>query len=295
MAKVTSSFSFWFFVLALGLGGYFVVRSTTHPIQPSPQPNDDSHTLPLTITETPSKYPKTPLAPEQTLAHPIPRPKVFIPILMYHYITDPAFDHPDNSLYVSAQAFDSQLNWLTNHGYQSVTLDDALTMLTSRKILNPKKPVVLTFDDGYADAYTEAFPILQKYHQAGVFYIVTDFIGRPKYVTIEQVLKLDQTGMQIAAHTVHHADLAIVSPLKRYEELSDSKKTLETLLDHPIVHLAYPSGRYNDQVLILAQSLGYRTATTTHFGIAHEYSHLYQLPRVRMKEHTDLRKVLQTP
>src|SRR5258708_5814685 len=98
-----------------------------------------------------------------------------IPILMYHYIEEhDAKLHPKGAnLFISPAFFEKQLQWLEEHGYQTVDPATALGILHHTVTDAPKKPIVLTFDDGWEDAYTTVLPLLLKYHMRGVFYIIS--------------------------------------------------------------------------------------------------------------------------
>jgi len=113
----------------------------------------------------------------------------------------------------------------------------------------PTRPVVITLDDGYADLYTAAFPVLSAHDFKAVAYIVSGFIGRPGYATADQIVQMDHNGIEIASHTVDHANLARSSAGSVRRELIESKQSLERLLGHPVLDFAYPSGKFNAQVV----------------------------------------------
>lgn len=195
-----------------------------------------------------------------------------VPILMYHYIreVDPAKDYLGYRLSVTPSAFDQQVNWLSNHGYQAVRLDD----YCQSKISVTKKPVILTFDDGYEDAFTSALPILQKYHFTGTFFIIKSRINQPEYLSNTQIKTMVSEGMEMGSHTVNHINLSTASADKQMFELNQSKQYSQVL--------AYPSGKYSPITVQLANKAGYDCAVTTNPGIASSLSPLYELPRVRI-------------
>lgn len=198
--------------------------------------------------------------------------KYKVPILMYHYIrvvTDPK-DNLGFNLSVTPGDFESQVKWLTDNGYQTFPLAD----FCQGKIPVDKKPVILTFDDGYDNAYTQALPILKKYAQTGTFFIVKNFLNKPEYLTSEQLAKMGSEGMELADHTADHIDLATASAAKQKTEIDDSKQA------SPV--FAYPAGKYSQTTIDLVKQAGLICAVTTHPGIATEKSPLYELPRVRV-------------
>ncbi|TSC57465.1 MAG: polysaccharide deacetylase family protein [Candidatus Peregrinibacteria bacterium Greene0416_19] len=222
-----------------------------------------------------------------------PRTSLQVPILMYHYIDhiDPAHPPRWHRLFIPPDVFDAQLTWLRDNGYTSIDFDDYERIRRGEQ-LPPLRPVILTFDDGYADASTQVLPRLTALDMKGVFYVVTGFLGKPGYLTAFQVQGLAAAGMQIGGHTVTHPDLRRLTRGRRRKELKDSRETLEALAGRPVVHLAYPAGRYTAQVIHEVTTLGYHTAVTTRDGIASFSGSPFALPRVRMMTDTSLATVL---
>lgn len=180
-------------------------------------------------------------APVLVPAHPSAK-HLLIPIFMYHHISSAPTHTPlDYGLTVTVPDFNAQLNWLQQQGYQSITMTELFDAFYDGKAL-PAKPVILTFDDGYADVYTNALPALLAHHDRGVFSIITGMIGG-RYVTWDQVRGLARSGMQIVSHTVHHVNVGEPpAPLTIQEELLNSKQKLEAELGEPIQFFCYPSG-----------------------------------------------------
>ena len=130
-----------------------------------------------------------------------------VPILMYHYISAPpaGADIYRRDLSVTPALFESHLKYLTDAGYHAITLDDLLYALAQGREL-PAKPVILTFDDGYEDNYTNAFPLLQKYNMVGHFFIISDFVNqeRPGYMTWPQIEEMAAAGQRFGSHSRDH-------------------------------------------------------------------------------------------
>ncbi len=157
----------------------------------------------------------------------------------------------------------------------------------------PRKPMILSFDDGYADIYTYALPALLAHHYRGVFYIITGMIGG-NYVTWNEVRDLDQSGMQVASHTIHHINLGQPpAGTTTQKELVKSKEKLEQLLNKPIQFFCYPTGEpfhhdtLAEQQIVLHDLFidGYLGATLdpAEFDSALQNSQLpYELPRIRV-------------
>ena len=215
---------------------------------------------------------------------PVGRRNITLPILMYHYVRTPPSMKTDllgYKLSVSPADFTSQMDWLARHGYHPVDFNDVRAYFAGIKPL-PANPVVITLDDGYADLYTTAYPILAAHGFKAVAYIVSGFVGRSQNVSAAQIVQMDQNGIEIASHTVDHADLARLSNASMMRELLDSKRALEKLLGHPVLDFAYPSGRFNAQTVAAVQRAGYDTAVTTLFSVDHSVGDRYTWTRVRV-------------
>jgi peptidoglycan/xylan/chitin deacetylase (PgdA/CDA1 family) len=215
---------------------------------------------------------------------PLGRRNITLPILMYHYVRTPPSTTSDllgYKLSVSPADFATQMDWLARNGYHPVDFNDVRAYFAGTQPL-PAKPLVITLDDGYADLYTTAFPILAAHGFKAVAYIVSGFVGWPQYVSSAQVVQMDHNGIEIASHTVNHANLARSSYGSVMRELVDSKQMLENLVGHPVLDFAYPSGQFNAQVVAAVQRAGYDTAVTTLFSVDHSVADRYLWTRVRV-------------
>jgi peptidoglycan/xylan/chitin deacetylase (PgdA/CDA1 family) len=190
-----------------------------------------------------------------------------VPVLMYHYIrVNPVpSDRLGFNLSVTPADFAAQMDWLARNDYHPINFAELHGYLNRQHGL-PSRPVILTFDDGYADFYSTALPILRAHDFSAVAYVVSGFVGRPGYMTAAQIVEADRSGIEIGAHTVDHADLARQSPDGVRYQLTASKAALEQLLGHPVLSLCYPSGKFNPTVAAAAENAGYRDATTTRWG-----------------------------
>jgi peptidoglycan/xylan/chitin deacetylase (PgdA/CDA1 family) len=239
--------------------------------------------LPIRTRVVPRTAQQTAPAAGQTRVVPAGRPSVHVPILMYHYIrvvTDPR-DRLGFALSVTAADFSTQMDFLAHEGFQPVDFDDLRGYLLGHGTL-PAKPVVLTFDDGYRDMYTTAFPILRAHHFKAVSYVIEGYLGSRNNITREQMLEMDANDIQIASHTVSHPDLTKLSAADLHHEIFDSKTSLEAMLGHPVLDFCYPSGRVNDAVAKTVEAAGYQTATTTQPGAQHAAGDRFLWTRVRV-------------
>lgn len=215
---------------------------------------------------------------------------VKVPILMYHYIrvNPDSRDQLGFALSVTPGNFAGHMDWLAINGFHPITPADLYAYLTGARGL-PSRPVILSFDDGYADFYDTALPILRAHDFTAVAYVVSGFIGRSGYMTASQVLEADRSGIEIGSHTVHHADLAKSSAGNVQIELVASKQALEALLGHPVISFCYPSGRFNGSVVAAVQAAGYQNATTTAYGYVHYLFDRYTWTRLRISGGGSLR------
>jgi peptidoglycan/xylan/chitin deacetylase (PgdA/CDA1 family) len=208
-----------------------------------------------------------------------------VPILVYHQTpTD----------------FEQQLQALQAKGYTTITLAQ-LTAAWKGAVL-PAKPVVITFDDGYANQMT-AFNLLEQYHMKATFYIIdggpgSDWcIGAGRlyndpsqpaggcgdaYLNWDQVRQLDQSGIiTIGAHTIDHPDLPSETPDQQRMEIAGGKQQLEAQIGHSVSDFAYPYGDYDATTISIVQQAGFSTAVTTAAGTLQSAANRYTLPRVR--------------
>jgi peptidoglycan/xylan/chitin deacetylase (PgdA/CDA1 family) len=203
---------------------------------------------------------------------------------MYHYIriNPVAGDAIGADLSVPPMSFARQMMLLDEKHYNTITFDDLCSALLNGTSL-PPNPIILTFDDGYEDFYTNAFPILQKLQMRATSFIITRKAGWDGYMSWDQMREIQQSGLvQFESHTVNHYELNAISLPNAQRELVDSKNTLEVELGTPVKYLSYPSGRFNSAVVDLAAAAGYEAAVTTEYGSLHSASDLLTLSRVRV-------------
>jgi peptidoglycan/xylan/chitin deacetylase (PgdA/CDA1 family) len=190
-----------------------------------------------------------------------------IPILIYHYIRvnpDPR-DSLGFGLSVTPANFAAQMDWLAQNGYHPVTTSDLAAYLRGERGL-PSRPIVITFDDGYADFYTTAIPILRVHDFTAVSYVVSGFIGRGGYMTAFEVLSAQGAGFEIGSHTVDHVNLTKQSADGLRYQLTASKEALERLLKRPVTSFCYPYGKYGPREANAVAAAGYQDATSTLAG-----------------------------
>lgn len=177
----------------------------------------------------------------------LPNRTLNVPILMYHHVSSlPPATELNYGLTVTDKNLQAQLEYLRIHGFHTVTLTQLFAALYRGAKL-PTKPVVLTFDDGYLDNYTDALPLLRAYHAHAEFNIISSYVGLTlgvnSYMTWSQLKALAAAKMEIGSHTVDHQDLGMMPEVKIRFELRDSRNVLQQMLSVPVQFLAYPSGQ----------------------------------------------------
>ena len=245
---------------------------TARVIVPTPWP---------TATTAPSAAPTStsaPLTPTSAPALLLTRP---IPILMYHYVraVDQASDPLGYALSIAPEAFEQQMAWLYERGYATVRMD-TLARCLRREALCPTRPVALTFDDGYEDAYSAVLPVLQRYGFTATFYIVSGFVGQSGYMGWEQLAGLRDAGMEIGAHSVDHLNLTSLDSAEASRQIAQSKADIERGLGINVTSFCYPAGLYDAAIEEQVRAAGFLSATTTRWDS--DYSDPLALPRRRV-------------
>lgn len=202
-----------------------------------------------------------------------------IPILMYHKIGTPPPGSKMGSLWVSQEKFKKQMSYLSEEGYHPVTFKDLYDHWDGKKPL-PLKPVFITFDDGYSNNFTEAFPILKEFGFRATLFVVVQTVGwdnhwhdpvsetRIPMVSWAQLKELQGAGWEIGSHTMSHPRLAKLPIPEVKEEMSKSRRIISEFLDEIPDTFAYPYGNGEDVMEIreCAKEAGYRVAVGIHSG-----------------------------
>lgn len=205
-----------------------------------------------------------------------------VPILTYHYIgnnPNPA-DRQRDSLSVSPDKFQGQMEYLSNNGYTPISLD-TLYAIFNKQVSAPNKPIVLTFDDGYIDFYTTAFPILRRFNFHAVSFISTGLIGGGYYMNWDQIKEIQSSGLiTFENHTVTHPNLVSLSNTAVLKQMQDSKKAIESQTGYPVNFIAYPYGVSNASVQQAGRAAGFVGGLGTWYGRASSGS--YNMPRIKV-------------
>lgn len=204
--------------------------------------------------------------------------EVRIPILMYHSISD---SDPNNNLLVPVEQFEVEVKWLKENGFTPMLLEDVLEAYNTGYV--PKKPVVITFDDGYEDNYTDAYRILKENKMKATFFIITNNIDKDSYYMDSDMLKeMKDNGMAIENHTSRHIEFTNISRDEKATIIQEGIDALKEKVGVDSKFVCYPVGRYDEETIEVEKELGIKAAVTTESGISSISDVIYSLKRVRM-------------
>ncbi len=208
---------------------------------------------------------------------------VRVPVLMYHYIQNSdGRDGLTQDLSVSPEMIDAQLNYLVTQGFTSISPEELYLALVKNQPL-PSKPIMLTFDDGYRDFYTQAYPLLKKYQIKATNFVPIGLVDRPYYLTTSQVKELGNDPLiTLASHTLHHPDLPLSTRESAWDEIFQGKVRLEAVIGKKVDYFAYPFGAFNERIVNQVKESGFKMAFTTQVGRTHSETTLLVQPRVRV-------------
>ncbi|OMH28012.1 polysaccharide deacetylase family protein [Motiliproteus sp. MSK22-1] len=212
-----------------------------------------------------------------------------VPVLMYHQVPDSPPQGSIHCVYTVKEQLREQFSSLKKRGFQPVTFKELADGV------RVKKPIILTFDDGYEDNYHNLLPLLEEFDfKAVIFALANESLTRNEWdipggeppaalMTSEQLLACHQSGrIEIASHGLTHQHLPTLDADELAREMSDSKHRLEQLLDTEVVSFAYPFGDYQDREVAAAQSAGYLFAIATVSGPLHLADDFYRIRRINI-------------
>lgn len=214
-----------------------------------------------------------------------------VPILLYHSISAEAAP-----LYkpwaLPPEVFAAHMACLRVEGYTPITMSEFSRARAERGVRLPVRPVVLTFDDGLADFYTGAWPVLVRYGFPATLYVVTGQVGgtsrwlqpagegeRP-LLSWPQLVEVAAAGIECGAHSQTHRRLDLLPVAEARAEIAASKTTLEQRLGRPVTSFAYPYGRYSPAVRRIVQQAGYATACAVKHGLSTTADNPFALARI---------------
>jgi len=206
-----------------------------------------------------------------------------VPILMYHVINPPPPSAPYPGLYVPAPEFAAQMEALRAAGWHAVTLDQLWANWTRGVPLGPGRPIVLSFDNGYASQYTNALPVLRRLGWVGVENI--QLLGLPPSqggLTEGQVRGLLSAGWELDTQGMSHADLITLDGAGMRYQIAHARALLRARYGVPVNWFCYPSGHYDATVIAAVRAAGFLGSTTVVPGWATRREDPFRLPRLRV-------------
>jgi peptidoglycan/xylan/chitin deacetylase (PgdA/CDA1 family) len=240
------------------------------------------------------------------LVHPVSRVlnghrAVRVPILMYHGIRSEVGDrHPYFETNTRPELFAQHMKYLRENGYATVDLNEAMEAIMTGR--NGQKRVVITFDDGFRDFYTHAFPILAESGLRATVFVVSGWTNDKRisiegkdYLTWKEVREMYSYGIRIGSHTVTHPELYKLAPRDVEFQVRQSKETIEDALGEPIRSFSYPyafpehDSKFVERLKELLQTHGYENGVSTILGTASTDHDWFFLPRLPVNSFDDLR------
>lgn len=203
-------------------------------------------------------------------------------VLMYHRISD---DSDEPHITVTTRNFERQIAYLKRN-FNIVSLDEMVDVYMHNKQLE-KDTVAITFDDGYRDNYTDAYPILKKYNVPATVFIATGCIGKGDKMSKDEIEIMQKDNITFGAHTITHKILSGLDRNDAFIEISGSKSELEEIFQKKVKYFAYPFGKrgrdFTDESIQIVKEVGYRAAFATDNGCITKESNLFALNRIGMR------------
>ena len=200
-----------------------------------------------------------------------------IPVLMYHSVTTDKYNK--NELKISKSNLKAQLDYLKANKYNTISLDQLHSHMTKRTAL-PTKPIIITFDDGYVDNYTIAYPLLKANKQKATVFMIANCINVKNFLTSKQLVEMDKNNFKIESHTNNHDDLSKLTYTEQVTTLKTSKIVLEKLLRKKILYVSYPYGKYNKSTPEAAFDVGFNLGVSTDNGFTSVFDNYYTINRI---------------
>lgn len=214
-----------------------------------------------------------------------------VSILMYHMIGD----MKNNSAVMTEDNLRIQMQYLKDHGYHPITMQELYDYVTKGEKL-PSKPVCITFDDGYLDSYTIVYPMMKEFGYPWTLFLITDYVGKSyNRMTWEQLKEMADSGaVTIANHTLSHPKLHnLPTRAEKENEIIGANKALKYHLGIDNLWFAYPYGDYDDEVIDICKKAGIKLAVTTDAGRVHVGSYPYDLKRVYIGNNVSLARFME--
>lgn len=210
-----------------------------------------------------------------------------VPILYYHSIDY----EKGNELRLPKEKFREQMQYLKDNNYTTLTLSELYEFIQNNKPI-PEKSVVITFDDGYEDNYTNAFPILKEFGFKAAVFMISCNVDSTQFKVLKstELKEMEENGVEIESHTVNHDKLSELDYNNQLKTLKDSKEFLGKVLNKKIDYICYPYGMFNKDTIKASKEAGYIMGFTTVGGWADKNDGIYTLNRVYVSAFDSMEK-----
>lgn len=217
-----------------------------------------------------------------------------VPILDYHVINSPPAGSAANpDLYVPTDQFSSQMSALKAAGWHAVTLNQLEAYWTRGTSLGAGKPIVITFDDGYASQYTNALPVLKQLGWPGVENLpVTGLPPSEGGLTDAQIRALVAAGWELDTQGAGDTSLTGLDSGQLQSQVATARQTLRSRYGVPVNWFSYPSGQYDPTIVAAVRAAGFVGATTVVPGWASPHQDPFMLPRLEVLPGTSASQLL---
>lgn len=200
---------------------------------------------------------------------------VGIPVVYFHSV-DPS---EKNEVTISPDRLREELEYIKNSGYTTLTMTEVYDYLINNKPI-PEKSILITFDDGYMDNYTNAFPILKELDMKATIFLISGGIDNGYYLSTDQIKEMSKYGIDFQSHTVDHKYLDQLSYDEQLKQVTQSREDIKKITKKDVIAIAYPYGNYNDDTVKATEAAGYSLAFTTDRGLADRDDNKLELNRI---------------
>jgi peptidoglycan/xylan/chitin deacetylase (PgdA/CDA1 family) len=202
---------------------------------------------------------------------------MLVPVLLYHKIDKPAPDARVRGGYTPLPRFEKQMLYLKKQGFVFYTASELIEHFREHGIFPPNS-IALTFDDGWKDNYTNAFPVLSRLGIKATIFLVSTCIGSVSdkaqaegesgraHLSREEILEMSAHGIEFGSHSMNHRLLHQLSPPEVEFEVTESKREIEGLTQKPCKVFAYPAGFFSDVARRVIEDAGHIAAFSTIYG-----------------------------
>lgn len=210
-------------------------------------------------------------------------------ILMYHSVGE-------NDLFFNVQLenFTKQIEYLKKKKFNIISLNQLVEKIERKQIIS-KKTVVLTFDDGYKNNYSNVWPILKKYDFPATIFLavglISKKIGDSKKIVLDmltwsQIQEMYQSEIDFQPHSITHPELCQIDLSKAEQEIRESKRIIEERLNKNCYFFAYPRGNFNEEIINILKDVGFKAGLTVDSGLINKNINLFKLPRQSINSKT---------